>query len=111
VVITMKLIHTKKQIRNDLTYTRRVLAQIEKSITTGDWADVEDAAQELSAVLALIESRARDNRERIEDFDCKFADEIAKIREAEVARWQKIADRVCTDLTATTGIEWTGVAR
>lgn len=95
-------IHTKTEIRKDLRYAREVIRQIEKSISKNDWLDVEQAAQELSGLFGQIEWQSRDNIEQIRDFGCKWSEQIEAEREAirasEIAKWQKIADKVCADL-------------
>lgn len=76
----MKTIHTKKSIKTDLTYARQSIAFIERAMKRNDWDAVESLAQELSCIFSLIESRALDNNEGIEDFNCKYRDEIDAIR-------------------------------
>ena len=73
-------IHTKKGFRDDIVYARNVIRQIEESMRKNDWADVENAAMELSGLFASIESRSKDNAEGIEDFYCKSSCEIAELR-------------------------------
>jgi hypothetical protein len=81
-----KTIHTKTEIRTDLTYARDIIRQIESAIRKDDWKEVEEASRELSGLFALIESRGRDNYEGIEDFDCKWSGEIEAIRAQQGAK-------------------------
>ena len=106
-----KAVHTKSKFRKDLQYARKVLRQIEEAITAGQWDDIEDATTELSGVFGTIADLARDNAEGIEDFNYKGQEEIKEIRAAEVARWQKIADKVCGDLSSDYGIPFTAVVK
>ena len=81
----MKSIHTKATFTRDIRYTREVLRQIERSIASGNWADVRDAANELAGTMATLSAFAEDNHEGIEDFGCKWAGEISEIRAKQVA--------------------------
>ena len=55
--------HSKKTFRTDLKYARQVMRQIEQSIASGSWEDVEDAANELSGMFASMTQLAEDNKE------------------------------------------------
>ena len=58
----MSTLHTKKTLRTDLKYARQVMRQIEQSISSGCWADVEDASNELSGMFATMTQLAEDNK-------------------------------------------------
>ena len=58
----MSTLHTKKTLRTDLKYARQVMRQIEQSISSGYWADVEDASNELSGMFATMTQLAEDNK-------------------------------------------------
>jgi hypothetical protein len=111
----MKQIHTKKMFRDDLAYARRCIQLIDKATKTGEWTEVQDISNELSAMFSAMRSLATDNAEGIDNFDCKHDFEIQEIRASELAeiektralelaRWQKVADKVCAEM-------WTGAAQ
>ena len=106
-----KTIHSKSKFRKELQYARKVMRQIEEAITSGDWDDITDATTELSGVFGNIAELALDNSKGIEDYGCKTETEISEIRASEVARWQKIANKVCGDLSSDYGIPFTAVVK
>ena len=107
----MKSIHTKKAFREDVRYARDLLRDIETKIGKGAWDEIADIASELEPLFSSMRCRARDNHEGIEDFDCKYQDEIDEIRaQQEVERARKESEMIMAIATAQL-ISTTGVAR
>ena len=116
----MKTIHSKTTFRTDLRYARQLIVAIERAVKNGEWDSITEDALELEGLFGSIRSRATDNREGIEDFDCKYPDEIREIRaqqeaerkkaeQKELAAWQKAAEKEAHEFEKALGIKITVV--
>lgn len=116
----MKTIHSKTTFRTDLRYARQLIVAIERAVKTGEWDSITEDALELEGLFGSIRSRATDNREGIEDFDCKYPDEIRAIRaeqeaerkkaeQKELAAWHKAAEKEAREFEQALGVKITVV--
>lgn len=78
-------IHTKTAFREDVKYAREMLRRIEIALRGNDWEAVADECNELEPLFSSMRCRATDNVEGIEDFACKYPDEIEAIRNTQKA--------------------------
>ena len=103
----MKKIHKKTMFNHDLTYARQSISEIAKALRTGEWEQISEIANELSAMFSTMTALATDNAEGIENFDCKYEHEIKEIRAQQLEeKWQTAAKTICAELTASTGIKF-----